>query len=150
MSFTTLAFPATDAQSVVLGSANEMLTDSSFSSSSNLPPAGQKNPHQHFIEWRTPMKKEDALSVLAMNWKTKPWCEAGLIMREWREPSDERVVSIANLASLMMARTCENGGCQRRRDRFVRTDRRAYLIDPERRERSRGRAEEGGSEEEKG
>jgi hypothetical protein len=41
-------------------------------------------------------RREDALSVLAMNWKTRPWCEAGDIMREWRRPSEERVTSMAN------------------------------------------------------
>jgi hypothetical protein len=30
------------------------------------------------------------------NWKTRPWCEAGDIMREWRRPSEERVTSMAN------------------------------------------------------
>lgn len=44
----------------------------------------------------------DTLSVLAMNWKTRPLCDAGAIARECNCPSAERVTSIPNLVSLMM------------------------------------------------
>ena len=49
-------------------------------------------------------KEGHAQSVLAMNWKTRPLCEAGAMAREWSWPSAERVTSMPNLASLMILR----------------------------------------------
>ena len=77
--------PATEAQSVEPLSENEMLTFSSFSSSSNLPE-----------------------SSLAMNEKTRPWCDAGDMARECKCPSLLRETSRPNLHSLTIERSSSN------------------------------------------